>query len=362
MRLIGNADVDALLTSAACIDVIEDAYVEWGHGRAAQYPPGGRMDLVAPSPGPEAGRRFTWGAMAGVVPKLGVFAVRQKLDIHFQTVHPDGRETIDRYCIDPGTRCGFILLAATADAEPLAIIKDGALQPLRVAATAAVAARRLAREDASVLAIIGSGGMARGHAQALAGIRPIREIRVFSPTPQHRESFAARTAEELGVHVTATNDASSAVCGADIVAMCTSSTSPIFDGTDWIEPGMHITGVVPAEVGSAPLAADTVVLHQRGGVVQEVAHGEGVDPAHATRAFEGSYGELDRARPGSPTLRELVTGHGRARSRPDEVTYFHNLPGSGIQFAAVGAKVYELATAVGAGVDIPTEWFLQDAR
>lgn len=361
MLLIDNDEVELVLDPAECIRVMEDAYVEWGFDRAAQFPATGRMDLVAPSEGPELNRRFIWGAMAGVIPKFGIFAVRQKYDIHFERAHPSGVHTLEKFCREPGKYCGFLTLASIDTAEPLAIVKDGVLQHARVAATAAVAAKHLAKPEATRLAIIGSGGMAHSHVRMLSNIRPIRDIRVFSATETNRDAFAAATAERLGIPVIPTDSPEDAVRGADIVSMCTSSLTPIFSDTDWIEPGMHITGVVPVEVGEAPHRADVVILHQHGGIVQEVTKGY-IDDAAARDAFPGGYGDLEAARPGLATLAELVTGRAVGRTSNDQATYFHNLPGCGIQFAAVGAQVYRAAKQRGLGRTIPTEWFLQDIR
>src|SRR6266508_232072 len=206
MLLLNNADVASLLTLQDCIEAIEDAYREWGLGRAAQFPPEGRMDLSAPSPGPEKGRRFTWGAMAGVVSKYGMFALRQKLDIHYRLEHAGGLETTEKFCIEPGTYCGMILLVSTLNAEPLAIVNDGVLQHHRVAATAAVAAKYLARPDSTTLGMIGSGGMARSHVAAIAAVHPIDQVRVYSMTPANRQRFALEMGEQLGLQIEAVNN------------------------------------------------------------------------------------------------------------------------------------------------------------
>ena len=362
MLLLNNQDVERLVTAADCVDVLDEAYREWAFERAAQFPAGGRMDLVAPSPGPELNRRFTWGAMAGVVPKHGIFALRQKFDIHYHQQHPSGELTMEKYCIQPGTFCGFIILASISNAEPLAILNDGVFQHLRVAGTGAVAARYLAREDASVLGIIGSGGMAHSHAVALASIRPIREVRVYSMTPANREAFAKRMTGELGIPVRAVDSAAAAVRGADIVSMCTDSAVAIFPDESWLEAGMHITGVVPSELGNAANRADVVFLHERGGIVEERALGEGLPEGRGVRAFamEGLHLEQDRQE--LPTLAELTAGLAQGRTDPQQITYFHNVPGAGIQFAAVGAKILRLAKEQGVGTEIPTDWFLQDIR
>jgi ornithine cyclodeaminase/alanine dehydrogenase-like protein (mu-crystallin family) len=361
MLLLNNQDVEKLLTAADCIEVLEESYREWAFGQAAQFPKEGRMDLTAPSPGSELNRRFTWGAMAGVVPKYGIFALRQKLDLHYQRAHPGGELTLDKYCIQPGTYCGFILLVSTRNAEPLAIVNDGVFQHLRVAGTSAVAAKYLARENAEVLGLIGSGGMARSHIQCFCAIRPIKLVRVYSMTPANRERFAREMTASLGVEVRAMDTPEAAVKDADIVSFCTDSVKPIFPSLDWMQPGMHFTGVLTGELGRAPERADVIILHERGGIVEEKATGEGLPDPEAT--VWSPYGmNRERDRQDLPTLAELVADMATGRTHPGQVTYFHNGPGAGIQFAAVGAKLYEQALKRGVGQEFPTQWLLQDIR
>lgn len=360
MLFLNNQDVESLLTIEDCIEVLEDAYREWGFSRAAQFPAEGRMDLTAPSPGPELNRRFTWGAMAGVLPKQGIFALRQKLDIHYHLEHPTGEVTQEKFSIAPGTYSGFLILASTHNAEPLAIVNDGAIQHMRVAGTSAVAAKYLAREDARQLGLIGSGGMARTHVAAFCAVRPIERVKVYSMTPANRERFAREMSEKLGVEIVPVASALEAMEGADIASFCTDSVKPVLPDAAWVAPGMHFTSVLHSEIGDAPARADVIILHERGGVVEQRALGEEEEGPGGARVRHGMWLEQDR--PELPTLAELVAGRATGRTSPQQVTYFHNLPGAGVQFAAVGARVYQLAREREAGSHIPTEWFTQNIR
>jgi alanine dehydrogenase len=358
--LINNDDARELLTAESCIGVLERAYTDWGHGHAAQFPEGGRMDLGCPSPGNELHRRFTWGAMAGVLPREGVFAVRQKFDINFDVTGSNGHRTVDKFSVKPGTYCGFIILASTENAEPLAIMNDGIIQHLRVGATAAVAAKHLARTDASTLGIIGSGEMAVTHAAALCAVRSISQIRVFSPTVAHRERFALETQDQLGIPTTPVESPREAVRNADIVAFCTNSHTPVFDDCSWVENGMHCTNIRGQdEVGALADCVDRIVLHQHGGAIGAWSGAEGVPPIELSGAEAGG---IEQSRADLPALADVLAGRSEGRHSAEEITYFHNRPGAGLQFAAVGAELLRRARASGAGTEIPTEWFLQDIR
>jgi ornithine cyclodeaminase/alanine dehydrogenase-like protein (mu-crystallin family) len=168
-------------------------------------------------------------------------------------------------------------------------------------------------------------------------------------------------AEELGLQIQAVPTADEAVAGADVVSLCTDSVTPIFPNNDWIEPGMHITAVLPSEFGKGYERADVVILHERGGEVGQAASSEEVTMS-ADVAARMPSAHLLQHRTDLPTLADLLAGQTPGRTAPDQVTYYHNIPGSGIQFAAVGARLYQLAREHGVGQEIPTGWFLQDIR
>ena len=359
MLFLSNEDVAGLLSVEECVSLIDQAYQEMAEHRAAQYPEGGRMDVVAPSPGPEDDRRFTWGAMAGVVPKFGMFALRMKFDIHYSITHPNGGRTSEKYCREPGTYCGLIVLATIDNAEPVAILNDGILQHLRVGATAGIAAKHLARQASRVVGMLGSGGMARTYSAAYCAVRPIDQINVYSPTVVNRERFAAEMTEELGIPVVAVGSPYEAVQGADIVADCTDAASPIFEDSSWLKKGMHVATFGANRMGQAVVTeADIAVRHFKGpsAVYADSVLSTDAEASWATRNPEAvHFDEL-------PLLTDVMSGRTKGRSTEEQITCFYNVGGSAIQFAAVGPRIYELARQRGLGTEVPTEMFLQDIR
>ncbi|TFV29699.1 hypothetical protein E4K10_49355 [Streptomyces sp. T1317-0309] len=117
---------------------------------------------------------------------------------------------------------------------------DGLLQHLRVGADSAIGVRFGAREDARVLGLLGSGGMAHSHIEALLTVRPLERVQVYSPTRSHRERFAARMRELHGLEVVAVDDPESAHHGADLVAGCTDAVGDVVLGHR-LRPGTHVT-------------------------------------------------------------------------------------------------------------------------
>lgn len=371
---ISNADVqraldDHRLDPQGIMDWIEEAYRDLADGNAAYSPRRGVATPVPPERRHSGFRdeRFVFGTMEGVMPSRGYFAIRMKLDISYELGDPAAEaQTREKYCIAPGTYCGLILLVDAASAEPLALMNDGVVQHLRVAATNALAARYMGREDARVLGIYGSGGMAHSHAVMMSLVRDLDEVRVYSPTPAHREAFAQQLERELKLPVWALADPSQLPVGCDMLAACTDSTVPVI-GRESIERRMFLTCVTSSEVD--PGAADlinAVVLHQtieNGTVVTYWTGRDYVGPdggMHPHRAPEiGRYGQGPMVR---GTLAQLVSGRIPGRVEQDEINYFYNNIGSGLQFAAIAGKVYETLRGTAALNEIPTEWLTQTIR
>src|SRR4029453_16091295 len=96
----------------------------------------------------------------------------------------------EKYCVEPGTYCGLIMLFSTRNGEPLAIINDGHLQHMRVGGGAGLGAKYLARPDAHGVGMIGAGGVARTSLEAMPCPGDTRTVRVYSPNRAHREAYA----------------------------------------------------------------------------------------------------------------------------------------------------------------------------
>jgi alanine dehydrogenase len=361
MRLLTNADIASVLTIGEGIAALRVGYDDLARGDAAFIP---RIDLYAPT-----GREddyYQWGSMAGACRSYGVVAVRIKSDI----ASWPARRTQEKYCIEPGTYSGIVLLYSIANGEPLALLQDGHLQHVRVGAAAGIGADLMARPEAEVLGLVGSGGMARTYLEALAEVRSLREVRVYSTTEANRERFAAAAREELGLEIRAVGSAQQAVEGADIVATATDSMSATFDPA-WLAPGTHVTCVTRRELSTELIErADRVV--QLG--VNTVPHGTPVPgmewKAGGIAAYVSGQPE-ERARiPSSkgretgvfPTLVDVHRGKVPARASSEEITLFVTTGTQGLQFAAVGGRVWQLAQERDLGHRFPTEWFLQDIR
>jgi ornithine cyclodeaminase/alanine dehydrogenase-like protein (mu-crystallin family) len=350
---IDNATQHEVLDAAACIEAIEAGYRAWGEGRAAINP---KTELHTYG----ADGYYDLGLIHGSVEPMGVAALRIKSDFHEQ-VGPTSYG--DKQAGFAGQFCGLVLLFNTTNGLPLAILNDGHIQHMRVGAAAAVAAKYLAREDATSLAILGSGGMARSHAESICAVRAIKTIDIYSPNQAHRETFAREIGARLGVEVRVHGSAEDAVAGSDIVACCTSSNRQAVLLGEMVEPGMHITTVLGAEL--SPDAAE-IIGHS---VKNQPVRDRRAHFAVAGQAPEGVTPRPQGWRPPAvtedmPLLSDVILGKAAGRTSAHQVTYFSNNEGTGIQFASAGAAVLErLAARDFAGVaKAPLAWFVQDIR
>ncbi|MFB6097309.1 MAG: ornithine cyclodeaminase family protein [Haloferacaceae archaeon] len=357
-RLIDNDATARVLETAEAVAVLEDAFTQLAENEATFQP---RTDVVSPvtessddyewDDDPEW---YTWGSLLGAITDPPRLALRFKSDVLSWDTSGD---TIveSKYNVEPGTFMGFIFLFDSSTGELLGLLNDGELQHVRVGATAGVAADHLAREDASTVGMLGSGGMARTYLEAFAAVRDIETARVYSPTRENREAYAAEMGEALGIDVEAVDGPEAAVADVDIAAACTDTRSPVYF-EEWLSPGTFVTNTVPTELDDAVLAAADRVVTTDNRPFQRYVIGDEEDDERYTRR----HPEWFEARE-YETLGEVLTGEGPARTDPDETIVYDNIS-AGIQFAAVGNLVYERAVERDLGVEIPLSWFQQDIR
>jgi len=353
--ILSNDDVEKLLTMPECIDVLEDAYVELAEGRGVTRT---RSDCITPTSRPDA--VYGLKSMDGVIPKLGIGAIRINSDI--VTFPKKGNNVVrEKVPAAPNGRyVGLVLLFSTENGEPLAILPDGVMQRMRVGAANGLGVKYLARKDAARVAILGSGWQAGAQLMAVCAVRKIESIRCFSPTQPNREAFAKQMTSLLGVEVTPVGQPEEAINGADIVMCASNSLDNIFFER-WIEPGVHLSSIKRPEIEMKALKrADRIVLHSND---EKPIHVMTRDLALAEKAKDRGWAAVDELDfEAYPTLPDLIVGRAEGRKSAQEVTCFMNNIGLGYQFAAAGAVVYRKAKESGAGHDLPTEWFTEDVH
>ncbi|MDZ7631136.1 MAG: ornithine cyclodeaminase family protein [Gemmatimonadaceae bacterium] len=243
---------------------------------------------------------------------------------------------------------GVVLLFDAEFGRLLAIADASSITAIRTSAVSGLATRCLAREDASILAILGAGVLAMPHIEAMCAVRPIRSVRIWSRSGTgaggRAHALAARVRESFGLEVTLADSAAAAVIGADVVCTITSSRVPVLEGR-WLSPGAHVNAVGASvkdareldtvAVQRARLFADRreSVLAESGDFLIPLAEGA-VGPGHL-------LGELG----------ELVTGRIDGRTSGDDVTVFKSL-GLAVEDVAALRHIHERAVSTGRGVPI----------
>jgi alanine dehydrogenase len=377
MLIINNDLVAQVLTIEDSIRAQEKAFKKIPSGGAIHRP---RIDMYVPCQRDDG--YFRWGTMEGS--NDGYFAIRMKSDIIHWPKDDDGNWTEEKYCREPGTYCGLILLTSTENAEPLAIINDGMLQHMRVGGGAGIGVKYLAREDSHVVGMLGSGGMARTFLQAFKSVRDIRQCKVYSPTAENREAYAEEMSRRLNIEVIAVDNPHDAIKGADILSTCTDAMQPVYDA-EWIEPGMHVTNLGRREMPDSAIAKFDVIIRQGtaglqmkqterfqaerglspaayiGGTPEEM---ERIPQKNPEPGLGGDDPEFsDRGKGGDkPDFASLAEGKVDGRTSREQVTFYRNVGNQGLQFSSVGGVVYEKVKELGLGHEIPTDWFLQDIR
>jgi ornithine cyclodeaminase/alanine dehydrogenase-like protein (mu-crystallin family) len=244
------------------------------------------------------------------------------------------------------THLATIVLLDPETGAMQALLDGRYITEVRTAAVSAVSARHLARPDAGTLAILGSGVQAKSHLETLRYVRPVRTVRVWSPTAANRERFA-REAPAEGPPVTPVSTAEEADRDADLVVLATSSPTPVVS-SDWIAEGAHVMAVGacrpneremdPALVARGRLFVDSRAgaLVESGDIVMGIAEG----------LFEADHiaGEIG----------EVVLGRSAGREAPGEVTIFKSL-GMAVEDVAAADLACRRAAAHGIGADFTLE-------
>lgn len=229
---------------------------------------------------------------------------------------------------------GVVILIDPRTGEPLAMLEGSSLTEVRTGAASGLATDLLANPDASNLAIIGTGAQARTQLEAVCTVRPIRLARVFSRSRASVDAFIGEMSGRIGnsVDIIAASSTAEAVRDADIICAATTSSTPVFDGSD-LKPGAHINGIgsfTPQmqEVDFTTLErASKIVVDSYAAAMEEA--GDlliAIDQGIITR--NDIYAEIG----------EIAAGRKKGRESKDQITFFKSVGNAALD-AAAAAKV-----------------------
>jgi ornithine cyclodeaminase len=262
---------------------------------------------------------------------------------------------------DPlGTHVGAVLLFDADTGRMLALLEGGTLTALRTAAASALATRALARPEAGVLAILGTGEEAYRHAVAIGAVRALREVRIWGRTPAHAASLAerVRTAYAGGAasganalpcggtgpetRVLAVGDVPAAVADATLVCTTTSAPTPILEGR-WLAPGTHVNLVGSAIPTTAEVDVECV---RRSRVYVDYRPAADAEAGELRAALAAGAIDAQHVR---GEIGDVLLGRVPGRERDDEITVYKSL-GIAAQDLATAAFAYAAARRAGRGV------------
>ena len=308
---LSRADVERLLDVDAMLDALAAALVAYSSGLASAPP----RTAVRVEHG-------LLGVMPGYVPGV---ALESKLVSVFPANEEHGLPSHQ----------GLIALFDEERGTPLALMDGTYITAIRTGGTAAVAARELARQDASVLAILGAGVQGRSHLEIFPRVREFAEIRVASRSSERASDLAAGNPRAR-----AALSFEDAVRGADVVACCTDAREPILH-REWLKPGVHVSavgGTFGPELDADTVRACSVFVEWRGAVTSAPPAGahelQGLDPSTVTE------------------VGEVIAGTKPGRRSADELTLYKST-GIAVEDAATAGLVYERALREGAGTRLP---------
>ena len=307
---LSESDVGRLVTIKDAMAALEALFATWGQPSTTNLPrqraplPGGAFNLM--------------GAAYGA---KGVHGLKAYAGVKGAQFHA--------------------LLYSSLDGSLKAVIEADLFGQMRTGAASGIATRLLANAHARTLGVIGTGKQSRMQVAAVCTVRPIRQVRVFSRTAEHREAYARSLQSELGVEVVPASTAQACVAEADVVVTITKSAKPVCRA-EWLAEGAHVNVAGANSDARREVDAETV-LRAAVKVTDHVAQAK--EEAAEFRALVAA-GKLEWS--AIRELGELVTGKAKGRTSPSELTLFKSL-GIALEDVAFAELVYEraLATSVG---------------
>ena len=310
-----ESDVAQLLTMPLALEAVEAAHRALAAGRALDVP---RQRTRLP--------QTTLHVLQGALPDFGVIG----------------------YKAYTSNRSGVRFLVHLYDASSgslRAVLEADRLGMMRAAAASGVATRCLAGPEARVLGMFGAGWQAEGHLEAIAAVRALDRVKVYSRNAERLQNFCRRMSERLGLEVRAAASPEDVVRGSDLVSTVTTAASPLFGG-DWLAPGTHINAAGSNSLIRRELGED--VLKRCSAIV--------VDSVEtALREAGDLLPWLEKGRLHVGQLRDLgqvLAGRQPARTTVDEITLFES-QGLAVQDLALAARLESLARTRGLGSELP---------
>ena len=306
---LSRADIQQFVSMADAMEVMEQSFARWGRDYA--------FNLERRRIPRQNGKELN--ILAGMAPGGDMMGVRAS-----------------------GTKFNNVMMLFSEKEGGLACVMEcGPISEYRTGAASGVATKYLARENATVLGVIGAGRTAFPQIEAVCVARKIDLIKIFVRTEESRIAFAQEVQEKLGIRTEAVASAQACVADADIAITSTSAKDPVLLGK-WVKPGLHINAIGANNLkrreidDEAVLRADIVAIdHREQGQIEAGA----IVPLVAVGKM--SWNKVSE-------LGEIVQKTRPRRTSDEQVTLFHSL-GLGFEDVSYGEAIYHRAKAAGLG-------------
>ena len=313
---ISEAEVHEVLSMPLAVEAVEEISRKQATGEVVVHP---RRRFELPG-----GGFFHYMAAADYT--LGFIAMKQYTYVH-------------------GKLRFLVPLYEMATGELLALIEADYMGQLRTGAASGVATKYLARKDARVAAIIGTGGQARTQLEAVAAVRKLESARAYGRDAAKREKFCKEMSERLGIPVLPCASSREAVHGADIVSTATTTSQPVVNGAD-LTRGVHLNAIGANHAHKRELDDEAVASADV--IVVDSVEQSRQEAGDLIIAFHGD----EICWTGVKKLSEVVSGKASGRTSDTEVTLFKS-NGIASWDLAVAMKVYAIAREKKLGRELP---------
>ena len=313
--LVRESEVVQLLTMEDTLHAVEGAFRSQGEGTSIN----------------RARRRFHVPGKGNMQLMSGVCYYREAMGLKVYTSYRSGTRFM-------------VLLFSAETGDLLAIVQADNLGRMRTGAASGVATKYLAREEAKVVGMIGSGGQAATQLEAVCSVRNIETANVYSRRPEPLAEFCDSMSKKLGIDVSPASSPEDAVTGADVVVTITNARDPVVNG-EWIGEGAHINAagsnsLVRKEIdGEAVRKCGLITVDSR-----EQARLECGDLLVAAERGVINWETLTE-------LGDVVSGGAPGRTSDSQITLFES-QGLAIQDVATATRIYELAREQNLGQEI----------
>jgi ornithine cyclodeaminase len=312
--LLRESDVEQMLTMPMALELVERVHREYSTGNAIDVP---RERTRLP--------KAALHILQGAVPSAGIFGYK---------AYTSSRE---------GVR--FLVYGFSAERGNLdVVVEANYLGMMRTGAAGGVAAKWLAREDAKVAGVFGAGWQAQSQIEALAAVRKLQRVKVWSRTAEKLAKFCSKMSARLSIEVVPAASPQDAVQGSDVVVTITTSATPVFDG-EWLGQGTHVTAagsnsLLRQEIDETTVRkSNPVVVDSRPSALKEA--GDLLPALEKGRLHVGALTELG----------EVIAGTRAGRTTREQVTLFES-QGMAMQDLILAAELARIARETGRGTEL----------